>query len=314
MARRKVAGSVYQPQLATLVDEPPQGDRWIHELKYDGYRIGAIIDGSGVRLVSRNGNDWTADFSDVVKAVEALRLKDAVLDGGVCAVLPDGRTSFSAMQHYRAGTATIVYYVFDAPRWAGKDISGRPLIERKDRLAAKLPAAGTVQYAGYVEAEGAEVFAHACKTELEGIISKVRDAPYLPGRSKTWLKTKCVKRQEFVIGGFTDPEGSRQGIGALLLGYYDDAKKLAFAGKVGTGWNNAQAAELRQTLEPLLREENPFDVNGPDRPLQRRAHWVTPRLVGEVMFTEWTHDNTLRHPSFQGLRRDKKAREVRHEQ
>jgi bifunctional non-homologous end joining protein LigD len=313
MARVRDANSPYQPQLATLVDEPPEGNRWVHELKYDGYRIGAVVKGRDVRLISRNGNDWTADFPDVVIAVKALKLRDTILDGEVCAVLPDGRTSFSAMQQFRAGTATIVYYVFDALRLNGRDVKVLPNEERKRRLAPLLPTEGTVQYAAHAEGSGADIFKRACAMELEGIISKQRDAPYTPGRAKTWLKTKCVKRQEFVIGGFTDPEGSRQGIGALLVGYYDAHKKLVFAGKVGTGWGNAQALELRRILEPLSTEKNPFEVNGPDRPLQRRAHWIKPRVVGEVMFTEWTHEGTLRHPSFQGLRKDKKAREVRRE-
>lgn len=312
MARTRITSS-YRPQLATLVDAPPAGDAWVHELKYDGYRIGAIIKGREVHLVSRNGNEWTLDFPDVVKAIKGLRLRDAILDGEVCAVLPDGRTSFSAMQQFRTDAATIVFFVFDAVRLGGKDLSELSLRQRKAKLAAKLPAAGTVQYAGFVEGSGDNVFARACEMGLEGIISKLIDASYTSGRSKSWLKTKCVKRQEFVIGGFTDPAGARKGIGALLIGYYDAAKRLVFAGKVGTGWSNAQAIALRRDFEPLMRDTSPFQENGPDRAIQRRAHWVDPRLVGEVMFTEWTHEHTLRHPSFQGLRRDKKPRQVRRE-
>jgi bifunctional non-homologous end joining protein LigD len=307
----------YEPQLATLVKDPPEGDEWLHEVKFDGYRIGAILQGRTIRLLTRRGHDWTAEFPDIVRALNALGLRGAILDGEVCAVLPDGRTSFNAMQHFRAAPGTsIVYYVFDALKLDGKSITSLSLEDRKARLAKHLSADdGQVRYVEHVVGHAREMMRQACAHQMEGIISKLRTAPYEPGRSKAWLKIKCTKRQELVIGGFTDPEGpARVGIGALLVGFHDRDGRLVFAGKVGTGWSNKQAMELRRTLRTIERKTNPFEVNGPERRISRNAHWVDPRLVGEVAFTEWTPDGHIRHPSFQGLREDKPARVVIREQ
>lgn len=303
----------YRPQLAMLVKAPPAGDQWLHEIKFDGYRIGCRIRGGRVTLTSRNGHDWTAAFPEIVAAAAKLKARDALLDGEAAMVLPDGRTSFQALQHAFTGTAPragLVYFVFDLLRHDGRSLEALPLEERKTRLRALVGrrTTGRIRYAAHVEGRGEEFFRQACRHGLEGIISKRRDEPYHAGRHGSWLKTKCTRRQEFVIGGFTDPEGMRSGLGALLIGHYEDGR-LIFAGKVGTGFTHKGAIELRETLEAIAQARCPFDPP-PAGALGRHAHWVRPTLVCEVVFTEWTDDGRIRHPSYQGLRRDKRPREV----
>ena len=309
--------SFYRPQLARLVKQAPEGDDWLHEMKYDGYRVGCRIHGPSVTLVTRTGKDWSSAFPAVAEAAAALGTRNAILDGEVAVVLPDGRTSFQALQNAFGGGSTrgLRYFVFDLLSLDGADLRRQPLERRKAALAGligKTRTASLIQLADHVVGHGPELFARACRLRLEGIISKRRTAPYVAGRGDTWIKTKCALRQEFVIGGFTDPEGSRQGIGALLIGYYDEAGSLVFAGKVGTGFSVAVARDLRRRLDAIERRTPPFTSPLPAA-LQRRAHSVQPRLVAEVTFTEWTHDGRIRHPSFQGLRRDKPARAVTRE-
>ena len=301
----------YEPQLAQLVKAPPEGPEWIHELKYDGYRIGCRIDGRSIALISRNGKDWTHAFPAVVRAARQLEVKSALLDGEVCMVLPDGRTSFQALQNAGSSKGTLVYIVFDLLYLDGRSLVREPLHVRKSALERIVRDTG-VQFAAHIEGSGAAAFHEACRLRAEGIVSKLRDQPYMMGKRTGWVKTKCVQRQEFVIGGFTDPEGSRQGIGALLVGYYD-RDRLAFAGKVGTGFTTKSAAELRRTLNRIEIRDSPFTPPPPGW-LGRNAHWVTPTLVGEVAFTEWTGEGNLRHPSFQGLRSDKLPRSIVREQ
>lgn len=302
----------YRAQLALLVDQPPEGPDWIHEVKYDGYRIGCALEDGRATLWSRRGKDWTRELPEVAAAAGRLPVRSALLDGEVAVVLPDGRTSFQALQNAFSGLErrNLVYFVFDLPFLDGEDLSARPLLERKASLARIVgERAGIIRYAPHVEGGGPAVFREACRLGLEGIVSKRRDEPYRPGRNATWVKTKCVKRQELVIGGFTDPEGAaRDGIGALLVGYHEGAA-LRFAGKVGTGFTNAEARALRARLLPLSLRECPF-TPPPAGWLGKNAHWVRPELVCEVEFTEWTSDGKIRHPSFQGLREDKRATEV----
>ena len=211
----------------------PTGDEWLHELKYDGYRIGCRIDGGAVTLLSRKGNDWTASFPEIARAAKALKVKSALLDGEVCVVLPDGRTSFQGLQNLAsADRARLVYFVFDLMYLDGRSLAGEPLEARKAALKT-IVRGERIQFSDHLEADGPDAFREACRLRLEGIISKPRNQPYLSGKRAGWLKTKCVQRQEFVIGGFTDPEGAREGIGALLVGFYDD-DRLVFSGKVGT--------------------------------------------------------------------------------
>jgi bifunctional non-homologous end joining protein LigD len=303
----------YRPQLATLVKDPPLGDEWLHEVKYDGYRIGARIRNGRVALYSRNGKDWTAAFPTVVAGVTSLAARDGLLDGEVAMVLPDGRTSFQALQNIRSSEqagAILAYFVFDLLRLDGERLESLTLEDRKTRLRKLVGrrTAAVVRYSDHVIGRGDEFFGQACRAGLEGIISKRREQPHHPGRHRDWLKTKCVLRQEFVIGGFTDPEGSRKGIGALLIGYYE-GDRLAFAGKVGTGFTHQGALDLRRRLEAIEVRTCPF-APPPAGPLARRAHWVKPALVAEIAFTEWTSDGKIRHPSFQGLRRDKPPKQV----
>jgi bifunctional non-homologous end joining protein LigD len=305
--------SPYQPQLATLVDAPPSGDEWLHEIKFDGYRIGCVIRNGRVTLLTRNGNDWTTAFSEVATAAARLGVRDALIDGEVVMLLPDGRTSFQALQNASSGTAAraaLVYFVFDLLRLDGERLEHLALEERKDRLS-RLVGRETntrIRYANHVIGQGRAFFKQACGARLEGIVSKRRDLPYVAGRHGGWLKTKCKQRQEFVVGGFTDPEGMRAGLGALLVGYYEN-DRLIFSGKVGTGFTQQGALELRRKLNAIEQPASPFSPPPPGA-VGRTAHWVKPALVAEVEFTEWTSDGKIRHPSFQGLRGDKKPRDV----
>jgi bifunctional non-homologous end joining protein LigD len=309
MARRPIQAVPRELQLATLVDAPPEGPDWLHEQKFDGYRILAELDRGTVRLASRRFKDWTAEFPTVAAAVAALPARRAVIDGEVCAMLSDGRTSFQALQN-RRDAGQLAYFAFDLLALDDDDLSQLPLEQRKARLEALIGTPGVIRYSDHVIGSGRAFFELACRRGLEGIISKRRDRPYQPGRSQAWLKTKCLLRQELVIGGFTDPERSRVGLGALLVGYHDDQRRLVYAGKVGTGFSHAMLIELRAQLAALARDGSPFTPEPPRAWTGAARHWVAPTLVAEVAFSEWTDDGRLRHPSFQGLRKDKLAREV----
>ena len=310
--RRERVPPPYRAQLATLVQSPPAGDDWLHEQKFDGYRIGARIDGGTVELSSRRGQDWSAEFPSVVAAVKALPVDTALLDGEVAAVLPNGVPSFQALQNRRSG-APLVSFVFDLLFLDGDDLRGQPLEERKERLHRLLgrQTTGVLRYSDHVVGSGAKFLAGACAAGLEGIVSKLRGGAYRAGRNDAWQKTKCLHRQEFVIGGFTDPEGSREGIGSLVIGHYE-GNRLAWAGKVGTGagWTGGFLRDLRKRLERLEVARSPFEPPVADSSLRRHAHWVRPELVAEIAFAEWTDDGRIRHPSMQGLRADKAPRDV----
>jgi bifunctional non-homologous end joining protein LigD len=298
-------------QLAQLVDQAPEGEQWLHEQKFDGYRIVADKTGLKTRLLSRRFKEWTAEFPAVAAAVAGLPAKHVVLDGEVCVVMADGRTSFQALQNaFGRRDANVVYFVFDLLELDGEDLTRLPLEERKRRLAKLVGKSdGVIRYSDHVIGHGGKFFQLACKQGLEGIVSKRREQPYSPGRGKGWLKTKCLLRQEFVIAGYTDPEGARTHVGALLVGYYDKGK-LQYGGKVGTGFTMKMLGELKRMLEPLETTRCAFEAEpsrawtGPGR------HWVEPVLVCEVVFSEWTNDGRLRHPSFQGLRADKPATDI----
>jgi bifunctional non-homologous end joining protein LigD len=298
-------------QLTTLVDTVPEGDEWLHEQKFDGYRILAHREGRRVTLLSRRWKDWTEAFPSVVAAVAALPVQRAILDGEVAVVMPDGRTSFQALQNaFGRPGANLVYFVFDLLALDGEDLRALPLEQRKARLAALVGGSrGVIRYSDHVIGGGARFFELACRSGLEGIVSKRRDQPYLPGRGNAWLKIKCLQRQELVIGGFTEPEGSRTGIGALLVGYYEGGR-LVYAGKVGTGYTQRMLVDLRARLDQILRTSSPFEPEPPRAWTGARRRWVEPVLVAEVAFAEWTADGRLRHPSFQGLRLDKRATDV----
>jgi len=303
--------SFVRPQLCTLVSEPPSGNAWLHEAKFDGYRILCRVASGRATLWSRNEKDWTASFQGIASEAARLGARTALLDGEVVVVLRNGLTSFNALQNALSGRAEgeLAYYAFDLLHQDGRDLRPEPLDVRRAALRALLRTRATarVRLSALLEGDGREVFAAACGRGLEGIVSKRRDARYRSGRGDAWVKTKCHREQEFVIGGFTEPEGTRPGIGALLLGVYGKDGALAFAGKVGTGFSNAAARALRKRLDALKRAESPFTPRPRGLP---DARFVEPRLVGVVRFTEWTADGRLRHPSFQGLREDKAPRDV----
>jgi len=292
-------------QLARLARVPPAGDEWLHELKYDGYRILCRIEDGRARLVSRSGRDWTAHFAEVRDAALALRLRTALLDGEVAVVEEDGRTSFQSLQKAFSGEGRerLVYFVFDLLHLDGDDLTRLPLEERKARLAALIAAStrdptAIVRFASHVVGNGPAFYDEVSRLGVEGIVSKRRDLPYAAGRHGGWLKIKCLQRETVVIGGFTDPDGTRAGIGALVVGVREGGR-LVCAGKVGTGFSQTAALELRRQLNRLETTTCPFTP----RPtwLGRGVHWVRPTLRADVTFSEWTDDGRLRQPSFRGL-------------
>lgn len=302
------------PELATLVGSAPQGDQWIHELKFDGYRLIARVDGRGVRLLTRTGLDWTDRFGSVRDALAKLSLRDCILDGELVALDDQGLSNFSALQKAMStgNVGGLVYHVFDLLRDKGRDLRDRPLLDRKARLQKALrrtTSTSTIRYTDHVRGSGDSVQREACRLGLEGIVSKRANSRYRPGRGHDWVKVKCVKEQEFVIGGFTDPQGSREGLGALLLGYHGSGGRLLYAGRVGTGFDGALLRDLRDKLGGLERKTSAY-VEGPTGAERRGVHWVEPSLVAQIRFTGWTEDRRLRHPVFHGLREDKPAKEV----
>ncbi|MPZ76868.1 MAG: DNA ligase D [Deltaproteobacteria bacterium] len=309
-ARKARLPDFVDAQLATVVKTAPEGEGWIHEMKYDGYRMLCRVDSGAVQIYSRSRKEWTASFPAVVRAGSGLPIESAWIDGEVMTLDAKGRSSFQALQNaLSTGAGEVIYCVFDLLYLNGYDLRGASLANRKALLKRLIPAAGTLRYSDHFDVPGPVVFAEICKLGLEGIISKRLDSTYEGVRGRTWLKVKCGQRQEMVIGGFTNPEGSRKGFGALLLGVYNAGGKLRYSGKVGTGFNDAVLMKMRRTLEGLVQDKPAF-INPPRGAEARRAHWVKPELVAEVSFTEWTRDGTLRHPSFLGLREDKRARDV----
>ena len=293
----------------------PAGPRWLHEVKYDGYRIIARKAGDDITLFSRSGLDWTVRFPAIAKATLTLPVESALLDGEVAFVLPDGKTDFKSLQeHIDTPHPAIRYFVFDLLSLDGKDLRKKPLVERRAALA-KLLSAKTISnylvYADYVVGAGPEFFEHACAMGLEGIMSKRADRPYTSGRGKDWLKIKCKRGEEFVIGGYSRSEVRGKPFSSLLLGTFEDGK-LLYSGKVGTGFDAGDLASLADKFKPLERASSPFEeVPAAER---KGTVWLEPKLVAQVAFAERTRDGRLRHPSFQGLREDKQARQVHREQ
>ena len=302
----------YSAQLAQLVSKPPSGAAWIHELKLDGYRIAVAKEGASVELISRRGTKWTADFPELAASAKKLPAGSALIDGEIAVLSASGVSSFEALQNRGRERGSLAYFAFDLLSLDGRDLRRLPLLERKDALRMLLgDGIGIMRYTEHFDEPGDLVLRRACELGAEGIVSKRADAPYRSGvRSPDWQKSKCSRRQEFVVGGFTDPSGSRVGVGSLLVGYYE-GDALRFAGKVGTGrgWTAAFGRDLRARLERSVQKISPFDPH-PSGWLGRNAHWVTPNYVVEVGFTEWTSGGHIRHPSLQGFRTDKLPTEV----
>jgi bifunctional non-homologous end joining protein LigD len=243
-----------RPQLTELVDAAPEGEGWFHEIKFDGYRMHARLDHGTVKLLTRTGLDWTQKYPPIAKAVAALGVRQAYLDGELCGVGPDGISSFNIVQLASDGgnAAALVFFLFDLMHLDGEDLTARPLIERKARLAELLSDVHSpLQYSDHQIGQGRAFHVQACAMKLEGIVSKRGDAAYAPGNRGLWLKVKCLHRKEFVVIGWTDPEGSRPFLGALLLGYYDPEGRLIYAGRVGTGIDTAELERLWRRLQPL---------------------------------------------------------------
>ncbi|HSS75189.1 MAG TPA: DNA ligase D [Thermoanaerobaculia bacterium] len=310
-AKKARMPELIKPELATLVDTPPAGDEWFHEIKYDGYRALCHLDDGEARLFTRQGNDWTDRFAPLAREAADLPIGQAVLDGEVVVLQPDGSSSFQALQNALSESRSrdLIYIIFDLLYLDGYDLRPVALKTRKEALAKLLAGhSGAIRFGDHVHGAGEDFYRQVCGYGLEGIISKRASLPYRAGRSKEWVKLKCLKRQELVIVGFTDPEGTRTGFGALLLAVHD-GKDLVYAGKVGTGFTERSLVDLHRRLEKLVVDKPAFK-NPPKGAEARRSHWVKPQLVAEVAFAEWTGDGILRHPAFQGLREDKKPEEV----
>jgi len=311
-ARKRAMPDRIVPQLASPADSAPDGPEWLHEIKYDGYRLLARIERGEVRLITRNGLDWTKKFPALAHALALLPVDSAQIDGELVALAPDGTTSFGELQDRiaRGDTSDLVYFAFDLVYRDGDDLTGVALEDRKAALAQIVPrqAGGIVRYSDHQEGHGPDFFRHACRYRLEGTVAKRRDRPYRSGRSSDWRKIKCHKKDEFVVIGFTDPNGTRHGFGALLLGYYDPKGRLHYAGRVGTGFNDLLLRDLRARLDAIGRHDPPAPLA---KGLSAKGvHWTEPRLVAEVRYSGWTTDGVLRHPSFEGLREDKSPEEV----
>ncbi|MEU0692589.1 non-homologous end-joining DNA ligase [Streptomyces niveus] len=301
------------PMLATLTDRRVFGDGWIFERKLDGVRVLAVRDASGVRLLSRSGRRLNATYPEIVDALAAQECEDFTVDGEIVAYA-HGRTDFARLQQRmgisdarraRASTVAVTYYLFDLLRLDGADLTAITLRSRKSLLRRALTYRAPLRFTPHRNAGGQELLDRACANGWEGLIVKRAAGRYEPRRSTGWLKLKCEQGQEFVIGGYTEPSGSRVGFGALLLGHYEDGR-LRYAGKVGTGYDRATLADLRRRLDEAAVPRSPFA----DAVKERAPHWSEPRLVAQIAFTEWTRDGMLRHPRFLGLREDKEARDV----
>ncbi len=303
-----------EPQLASSNPSPPAGQAWIHELKLDGYRIQAHLRNGKVKLFSRNGLDWTARMANVAEALAHVQVESAVIDGEVVVLDDQGLSDFAKLQaafDEKKPTA-LTYYCFDLLHLDGHNLRDAKLIERKDLLHPIIVAADdeTLRFSEHLDVSGQEMFGEACRLGAEGIISKRSDAAYISGRSASWMKTKCIRQQEFVVGGFTPPSTGGGGIGALLLGYYD-GETLRYAGRAGTGYTQKTAHSLRRQLAGLQQKTQPFaQISSMAR---KDALWVKPELVAEIQFRTWTDDGMLRQASFKGLREDKDARDVKRE-
>src|SRR2546423_14014351 len=286
-----------KPQLAKLVENAPEGPDWLHEIKLDGYRTHARLDGGRVQILTRRGKDWPGKYPAIVQAIAGLPARNAYLDGELCGVLTDGRTAFNLIQNATdTGQGSLVLFLFDLLHLDGENLTALPLVDRKTRLASLL--------------HGHRL---ACEHGVEGIVSKRANGRYEPDR-RSWLKIKCLNREEFVVIGWSDPEGSRHRIGSLLLGYYTLEGKLIYAGRAGTGMPEAELERLWQRLQPLAAEKMPLAIPPPrgsrfGSPLAlSRVHWVRPEMVVEVSYVEWTADGLLRHVVYLGQRQDKLAK------
>ena len=319
----KAKAQFIEPMKARLTESPPTGGDWSYELKFDGFRVCAVKKRSDIHLYSRNGNELRSRFPEVVEALKNFPADECVLDGEVVALDEEGRSSFQLLQgvEMEGRKSPIVFYVFDLMQLNGRGLTGLPVVPRKQVLARLCEGAGDpIRYSGEIGGDASVLLKEVQRRGLEGLIGKLRDSRYeAGGRSGSWIKLKVLNEQEFVIGGFTPPQGARQHFGALLVGYYDK-KKFLFAGKVGTGFNTKSLAALHKKLKSEKRDDCPFAdlpskqggqwVQGITPSMMRKIEWVNPAFVCQVKFAEWTRDAKLRQPVFLGLREDKKPTDV----
>jgi DNA ligase D-like protein (predicted ligase) len=314
-----------QPALmqCTLVAQPFDDPDWLFEPKLDGLRVLCWFNGRRLRLLSRQYKAQNVQFPDLLAALRLCLTSRTIVDGEVVCLDAQGRSNFRLLQqrlHLQDPTAIkermqqypAYLYLFDLLYLDRYDVTGLPLEQRKRLLRESVQWTDRIRWTDYTPEMGTRLFRDTCRQGGEGIIGKQRQSLYIPERRRSWVKIKCLGRQEFVIGGFTDPKGSRVGLGALLVGYYsDDGRSLVYAGKVGTGYTRTMLRELRRRLDALQQERSPFTQG--TLPRGADVHWVTPALVAEIAFAEWTHHGKLRQPRFVGLRFDKRPQEVRRE-
>lgn len=313
-ARRKPLPDNLKVQLATLVEAAPEGNEWLHELKFDGYRLIARIDKGKVTLYTRNGKDWTRRFPAIARSLKRLPLSRAILDGEAVIPEADGSTSFRKLQEHLSsksgkGAVAPVFQIFDLLYLEGYDLTEVPLLERKRTLEQMLAAVehdDLLRYSDHVQGQGHHFYEQVCEMGLEGMVSKKTSSTYRGGRQPSWQKTKCTQQDEFVVGGLTRPSGTRKGFGSLLLGAWS-GEELIYTGRVGSGFNQQLLTDLARRLKPLQRKTSPFAGEVPD---QAGVQWVRPELVVDVEFTERTASGVLRHPVFRGVRDDKSPEEV----
>jgi bifunctional non-homologous end joining protein LigD len=312
-AKKGLLPAFLAPSLASLTDRPPSGPKWVHEIKYDGYRMQARIDGPNIRLLTRKSLDWTKRFRNISEALKKLRIGSALLDGEIVVEDANGVSSFNDLVgDLKAGRQDrFQYHVFDLLYCDGFDLTQASLIDRKGllhKLLSRLSAVSAIRFSEHLEEDGPTMFEHACRLGLEGIVSKRRDLPYRPGRGEHWLKSKCVERQEFVILGYVPSTAASGSVGSIPLGYYD-GEKLIYAGRVGTGWSAGQARSLRNDIEKIHSVKPNFGKKLPAA-ADKGVRWAEPRLVCVIEYRGWTHDGLLRAPSFKGLREDKAAEDI----
>lgn len=306
-----------EPMLARLTHDPFSDEKWIYERKLDGERaLSFISPHGGAKIMSRNRKRIDSSYPEIRKALQGQSPRGCILDGEVVAFADDGTSDFQKLQPRMQADSPeeaklkglkVFYYVFDCLYVDGHDITGCSLRRRKILLRKALNWSDPLRFTPHRNEDGMEYYRQACEKGWEGLIAKKADSPYTHGRSGSWFKFKCLLRQEFVIGGFTDPGGDRRGFGALLIGFYEGSR-LVYAGRVGTGFDNKTLKGLGKRLSKLKRDTSPFSGEP-----EQKANYVTPELVCEVAFTGWTSDSLLRHPAYKGLRRDKDPREVTRE-